>query len=99
MDYTVTDGNDSSGPDVRSMNMYGEVKTKWWNRPKVVQSLKELEKIPTRRRKHICKLQKEKDKVKISFTFIVHINILFIYKNCTIRLFPIIWKDKTYTLM
>ena len=65
--------------------MYGEVQTKRWNRPKVVQSLKELEKIPTRRNKRICKLQKEKDTVINSFTFIVYFNTMIIYKYLAIK--------------
>ena len=65
--------------------MYGEVRTKRWNRPKVVQSLKELENIPTRRSKRICKLQKEKDTVVNSFTFIVYINTMIIYKYLAIK--------------
>ena len=58
-------------------NMYDEVKTKHWNRPKVVQSLKELEKIPTQRSKRICKLQKEKDRViRELVTFVCDGNVL-----------------------
>ena len=57
METTDTDNSDVENVNI---NKFGSKKTSRWNRPKIDLSLKDLEKVPTRRSKRIHNLQKEK---------------------------------------
>ena len=54
----VTD-TESSDTDACNTNRYGQKKMQCWNRPKVVPSLKEMEKVPVRRSHIISQMQKK----------------------------------------
>ena len=49
------------------MNKFGAKKTSRWNRPKINVSVKDLEKVPTRRSKRISQLQKEKSQSQVKY--------------------------------
>ena len=64
MERTDTEDSDV---DVVNINKFGAKKTSRWHRPKIDVSLKDLEKVPTRRSKRISKLQKEKTQSQVNF--------------------------------
>ena len=68
-DKNILDTTDTENSDVDAVNMnkFGSKKTSRWNRPKIDLSLKDLEKVPTRRSKRISKLQKEKSQSQVKF--------------------------------
>ena len=65
-----TDTEDSN-VDIVNINKFGAKKTSRWHHPKIDVSLKDLEKVPTRRSKRISKLQKEKTQSQVKFFFII----------------------------
>ena len=54
----ITD-TESSDTDSCSTNRYGQKKMQQWNRPKVVPSLKEMERVPVQRIHRISQMQKK----------------------------------------
>ena len=62
MERTDTEDSDV---DVVNINKFGAKKTSRWHRLKIDVSLKDLEKVPTRRSKRISKLQKEKTQSQV----------------------------------
>ena len=62
MERTDTEDSDV---DVVNINKFGAKKTSRWHCPKIDVSLKDLEKVPTRRSKRISKLQKEKTQSQV----------------------------------
>ena len=59
-DVTEKSDTDNSEAENVHINKFGAQKTSRWNRPKIDLSVKDLEKVPTRRSKRIHNLQKEK---------------------------------------
>ena len=53
--------------DIVNINKFGAKKTSRWHWPKIHVSLKDLQKVPTRRSKRISKLQKEKTQSQVNF--------------------------------
>ena len=64
MERTDTDDSDVDGVNI---NKFGTKKTSRWHRLKIDVSLKDLEKVPTRRSKRISKLQKEKTQSQVKY--------------------------------
>lgn len=62
-----TTDTESSDVDPVNMNKFGATKTSRWNRPKIDVSVKDLEKVPTRRSKRISQLQKEKSQSQVKY--------------------------------
>ena len=62
-----TTDTESSDVDPVNMNKFGAKKTSRWNRPKIDVSVKDLEKVPTRRSKRISQLQKEKAQSQVKY--------------------------------
>ena len=60
----VTD-TESSDTDACNTNRYGQKKMQHWNRPKVVPSLKEMEKVPVWRSHRISQMQKKELEEKV----------------------------------
>ena len=60
----ITD-TESSDTDTSNTNRYGQKKIQCWNRPKVVPSLKEMEKVPVRRSHRISQMQKKEMEEKV----------------------------------
>ena len=50
---------ESSDTDACNTNRYGQKKMQCWHRPKVVPSLKEMEKVPVQRSHRISQMQKK----------------------------------------
>ena len=65
MERTDTEDSDV---DFVNINKFGAKKTSRWHRPKIDVSLKDLEKVPTRRSKRISKLENPKSG---KFVFII----------------------------
>ena len=62
-----TTDTETSDVDAVNMNKFGAKKTSRWNRPKMDVSVKDLEKVPTRRSKRISQLQKEKSQSEVKY--------------------------------
>ena len=62
-----TTDTDNSDVDSVNINKFGAKKTSRWNRPKIDVSLKDLEKVPTRRSKRISNLQKDKAQSQVKY--------------------------------
>ena len=63
MEITDTEISDT---DTCNTNRYGQKKKQCWNRPKVVPSLKEMEKVPEWRSQRISQMQKKEMEDKVS---------------------------------
>ena len=64
MERTDTDDSDVDGVNI---NKFGAKKTSRWYHPKIDVSLKDLEKVPTRRSKRISNLQKDKAQSQVKY--------------------------------
>ena len=62
-----TTDTDNSNVDGVNINKFGAKKTSRWNQLKIDVSLKDLEKVPTRRSKRISKLQKDKTQSQVKY--------------------------------
>ena len=65
----IMETTDTNNSDVDSVNInkFGAKKTSRWNRSKIDVSLKNFEKVPTRRSKRISNLQKDKAQSQVKY--------------------------------
>ena len=66
-----TTDTDNSNVDGVHINKFGAKKTSRWNRPKIDVSLKDLEKVPTRRSMRISNLWKDKAQSQVKYHFLL----------------------------